>query len=106
MPTPGKAADRLWPAGAPGGDARGGRLAAEPAGPLLLLPQAHPTPAERLPRRDPRDRVSDNVAAAAGSGRPGPARFPPRRGLSSVVISRGGGFSSGPEPPAAAPPAY
>ena len=49
----GGAADCLPPAGAPGGDARGGGLAAEPAGPLLLLPQAHPTPAERLPRRDP-----------------------------------------------------
>ena len=72
MPTHVKAAHRLLPAGAPGGDARGRGLAAEPAGPLLVLPQAPPAPAEQPRRRDPRDRVSGDVADAPRS-RPRPA---------------------------------
>lgn len=61
--------------GPPGGDVRGGGLAAGPAGPLLLFPQAHPTAAQQPERRDARDRVSAPAASPPAGpqqrGRPG-----------------------------------
>lgn len=64
-----------------------------------LFHKPGPTPAEQPPRRDPRGCVSDDVAAAPGA--PGHPR-PSQARLSLCCHFRGGGFSSGPEPSAAA----
>ena len=60
----------LLRAGPAGGDVCGGGLAAESAGPLLLLPQAHPAAAEQLRRRRARGRVSGQAVLERPSGSP------------------------------------
>lgn len=90
--------------GPPGGDVRGGGLAAGPAGPLLLLPQAHPTAAQQPERRDARDRVSAPAASPPQPARSSAAALAFRTSLAGAAVPSASGSAAEAHPVPARPP--
>lgn len=90
--------------GPPGGDVRGGGLAAGPAGPLLLFPQAHPTAAQQPERRDARDRVSAPAASPRQPARSSAAALAFRTSLAGAAVPSAAGSAAEARPVPARPP--